>query len=232
MENVKVRYWFLFMSSITTDGPPTEIVIDYAPLLIASFGAENLKGTYHMPVAWMKDDGSRASYMELKPNTKIEIGNLKMITGKGRVGIGTWGIYLYGDKTDVTFLGPTSICEFMLWNGKATLKGTNGYKNLYASATTIEVGELSFDSSASKNEAAKQHFVAELTIDNAKIGGAKGGAIRGQITAQNGGKVNIIDSQCTDLALITKGNGTINVKNLSHDGEITKMADGGPIDIN
>jgi hypothetical protein len=134
------------------------------------------------------------------------------------VGIFTWGLYLWGDQTNLTIAGPTLICELMVWDGKVALVGTPGTYDAATTATTIEVGAPGRDSAA------------ELTLRNAAIGRfAPGDPVTGQVTARGRARITIDHARTANLVLITKDSGAISLSDIERTGEIKVIADGGPV---
>lgn len=221
--NTKVPYWFLF-TQVFPEGPPTEMILRNCPKLIPSITVGNIKGKVYLPCrGGVETDEEAAKLPLLSPNTAIDIGNVTFKTLDKPAFIYTWGAYFWGDKTDVTLVGPTLICELMLWAGKCSLIGQEGTFNAKTAATTIEVG-------SQKAMGEHQTTKAELVIKNATIGRMDvNDPVTGQITAHRDGSVYIENARTGKLHLITKDNGTITMKNIKQDGRLTKIPDGGPI---
>jgi hypothetical protein len=198
--------WFLFVGGISTDGTRAEIGLRGSGPLIPSITAHNLRGSVNLPT---------------NIERPVTIGNVTWKPLSGPVRAPGWGVYLSGDRTDVTLTGPTRIAELMLWAGKAALIGDEGSYNAATNATTIDVGSDAPPSSA------------ELRIRNATIGwfGGKAAAIRGQITASAGSHIVIDHARCDALTLITRGQGTIAMRDILREGEFKRMQSGGPITV-
>jgi len=210
--NTRVPVWFLFANRISMDGPPMEIELAHCPALIASIMGQNLAGPMPLPCPWPGKRGAGAV---------LKTGNVTWRATGEEVNIFTWGVYLWGDRTDVQFPAPTNICELMLSEGKALLVGTPGVYDAATPATTIEVGKRNVPDSK-----------AELELRHVQIGHpSKANAIRGQITAHGRSRVAISHARCNDLLLITKHEGTITVSDIEKNGHIDVIQDGGPIHL-
>lgn len=210
--NTRVPVWFLFANQITMDGPPMEIELAHCPSLIASIMGQDLTGPMPLPCPWPGERGAGAS---------LKTGNVTWRATGEKVNIFTWGVYLWGDKTEVQFPAPTNICELMLFEGKASLIGTPGAHDAATPATTIEVGRPGDADSK-----------AELLLRNVQIGHpGKANAIRGQITAHGRSRVTIDRARCNDLLLITKDRGAIAVSDIERIGQIDVIQDGGAITL-
>ena len=75
----------------------------------------------------------------LVPNTELKVANVTFRTEHKPAGIGTWGVYLTGPKTDFTLRGPTLICELFVHDGQVALVGEEGTCNAQTTATTADV---------------------------------------------------------------------------------------------
>ena len=95
--NTSVPFWFFFIHDVSMDGPPTEIVLNDCPMLIACMLGSDWKGTFTLPPGWPAEGKSYQS---------VTLGNLTWRTLDKPVSIPTWGIYTSGRDTDVTFLWP------------------------------------------------------------------------------------------------------------------------------
>ncbi|HEY5137744.1 MAG TPA: hypothetical protein VIJ25_00280, partial [Methylococcales bacterium] len=136
--NTKVQFWFLFFV-IDPSGKPAQITLRRCPNIIPSIMSHNLTGSFQLPTSWQGNNPDSWT-KHLPYHTTVQIGNLTLKTLDEPVHIPAWGVYLTGEKTDVTLLGPTVICELMLWAGKATMLGDPNTYNVWTTATTIDVG--------------------------------------------------------------------------------------------
>jgi hypothetical protein len=210
LANTRVPIWFLFANQITMDGPPMEIKLRHCPALIASVMGQDLTGSMPLPCPWPGKG---------RPGATLKTGNVTWKAVGDGVNVFTWGVYLWGGKTDVTFPPPTNICELMLFQGRAALAGTPGAYDAVTPATTIEVGTPGGEGGTAK-----------LVLRNTAIGhSGRAGAIRGQITAHGSSRVSIEHARCNDMLLITKGKGTIAVRDIEQVGRLDVIQEGGPI---
>jgi hypothetical protein len=204
-----VPLWFLFANQVTIDGPPVEFELRRCPKLIPSVMGQDLTGPLALTAPWPARGRTEAS---------LKTGNVTWRVA-GEVDIFTWGLYLWGARTDVTLACPTNICELMLFEGRAALVGTPGSYDAITPATTIEVGR--------PGDAAGR---AELRLENVSIGHpGRGQAIRGQITAHGRSRVDIRHARCNDLLLITKDEGTIHAAGLDRVGRLDTLGRHGTI---
>ncbi len=225
LDQVVVPGWFLFFGGVSNRGRPAEITLRRAPYLIPSIMAHNLTGAWHLPCG--QRDAAGKMTTGVPAGTEIRVGNLTMRNGAQEAGITTWGLYLDGAKTDVEFDGRCRICECFLSGGHVTLRGTAGHRDLVTPATTIEVGDAAFDD-ARYAPRGKTASPARLTLRNATVGTAPGPVV-GQVTAHEGGSVNLVDCDILGLTLITKGDGAIAAERVEKEGTVRKMQEGGPI---
>jgi hypothetical protein len=211
--NTRVPVWFLFVNMVSMDGPPVVIELKRCPLLIPSILGGNLSGEMRLRTPWRGRDATGAE-------REIRTGNVTWrLTGKD-VAIYCWGVYLWGEKTDVTLLGPTMIAELMVYEGRCLLIGTPGVYETATTATTIEAGR---DDPPSR---------AELVMRHVKIGRFdKHDPVKGQITAHGESRITIDDARCADLVLVTKGKGEIEAVNLHKRGRILTLPHGGSIRV-
>ena len=79
---------------------------------------------------------------------KITLGNLTLKTVGQSVHTWCWGLYLSGERTEVTLRGPTSICELFLSDGRLLVEGRSRTYNSLNSCTTVEVGRRNVMNSA------------------------------------------------------------------------------------
>lgn len=204
--NCKVPLWFLFIGGVTPDGPCANIVLKDCPRLIPSIMGSDLRGTVHLP---------------LKLDRAVTVGNVTIRPQGKPVGTPCWGVYLSGEKTNLTLTGPTGIAELMLWAGRANLVGDPTKLDAQAFGTTIDVGQ----------DGAQQS--AELHIRNAKVGRFAGGNddIQGQLTATGHGSIVIEGSRCDNLTLVTRDQGTITLRDIRQEGKFKLLCRGGPIRV-
>lgn len=213
LHNTTVPLWFLFVNSVSMHGPPAEIRLVRCSSLIPSIMGGNLRGEMRLPAPW-PHPGARPDERVLRT------GNVTWRATGSDVSVACWGVYLWGDKTDLTLSGQTLIAELMLYEGRCALVGTAGTFEAATFATTIEVGR---DEPASR---------AELTLRHTKIGRFdKTASIKGQITAHGNSRVEIRDALCADLVLVTRGKGEISATNLNRQGRIISLQQGGPIRV-
>jgi hypothetical protein len=111
----------------------------------------------------------------------------------------------------------SSICELMLWEGRAALAGDEGTTSAATAATTIEVGRSGGE------------HPAELVIRNARAGKFRDRGIRGQITAHGPGRVRLEDVELGHVTLITRDDGRIDVRGATETGQVALQPHGGPI---
>ncbi len=130
--NTTVSLWWIFLSGVSTAGPPTEIVLGECPRLIPSILAYNLQGTFSLPAPWPVPESA---------STQVTFGNLTLKTTGRIVRTWCWGFYLSGDQTDAVLQGQTSICELFLSEGRLVVTGDAGTYNSANACTTVEVGQ-------------------------------------------------------------------------------------------
>ncbi len=224
LTNCTVPMWWVFFHNVSNDGPPVTITLRDCPAFIPSILANDLRGTFHLPSPWPGD----------ATHGTLSVGNLTLKTLDKPVHTWCWGVYLSGEKTDVTLRGPTNICEMMVWDGKATLVGDEGTFNAKTTATTIDVGrEKIRTKSTDTGDTLSWKPKAELTLRNASIGRfPPGSPVKGQITAKGDSVVRVEDSECSDLLLITKDRGKIAMTNVTRRGTFELIEQGGPITFN
>jgi hypothetical protein len=226
IENTSVPMWFLFIS-IPENSKPSEIVLGKCPFIIPSIQAVNLKGQLDLPTTW--DGINDSEWAKTVPHhTTSKIGPLTFKTLDKNVLIPCWGLYLQGDKTDIRVTPPSVICELMLWAGKAELRGERGKNNIWATATTIDVGNEGQVSNNSGN-VPEPHSGARLFIENARVGPVEKGAIIGQVTAKGLGHVEIKDSKLLDIQMITKDRGMIVLDRIIKEGIYKEQVNGQPV---
>jgi len=223
LKNSTVSLWWVFMTNITRDGPPTEVVFGHCPKLIPSVMAGDLTGTVRLPSPWPAKETDVA---------ELTIGNLTLRTKGEPVRTWCWGVYLWGAGTDVTIEGPTAVCELMLWDGHATLAGTEGTYDSVNACTTVEVGRKDAQVDVAGAPDAAPVRPVQLTMRNVTLGhpGATG-PVLGQVTAHRDGVVTVEHAKCGPLRLITRDNGCITMSDLQKKGEFTLQEEGGPIAI-
>jgi hypothetical protein len=213
LHNTTVPLWFLFVNCVSMHGPPAEIRLVRCSSLIPSIMGANLRGEMRLPAPW-PHPGARPDERVLRT------GNVTWRATGNDVSVACWGLYLWGDKTDLTLSGQTLIAELMLYEGRCAMVGTAGTFEAATFATTIEVGR---DEPPSR---------AELTLRHVKIGRFdKTASIKGQITAHGNSRVEIRDALCADLVLVTRGKGEISATNLNRQGRIISLQQGGPIRV-
>jgi hypothetical protein len=141
---------------------------------------------------------------------------------------------LSGERTDVTLSGATCICELFLNEGRMTMTGDEGTYNAVNSCTTVEVGHrevVGVPDDAPESDAVMAP-TAELVMRNVTLGRfAPNDDIVGQITAHRGGRIRIEQARCARLKLITKGDGTMELHDLTAEGELERIEQGGSIRI-
>ena len=130
--NTTVSLWWIFLSGVSTAGPPTEIVLGECPRLIPCILAYNLQGTYSLPAPWPVPESA---------SSQVTFGNLTFKTTGREVRTWCWGLYLSGEETDAVLQGPTSICELFLSEGRLVVAGDEGTYNSANACTTVEVGQ-------------------------------------------------------------------------------------------
>ncbi len=99
LEQVKVPLWFLFVNWLATGGPETELVLRDCPSLIPALLGGDLVGEAWLPCKWNPLASGEAMPL-VTPNTSLKVANVTFRTEDKPAGIGTWGVYLYGPKTD------------------------------------------------------------------------------------------------------------------------------------
>jgi hypothetical protein len=214
--NTTVSLWWIFLSGVSTAGPPTEIVLGECPRLIPCILAYNLQGTYSLPSPWPVPESA---------SSQVTFGNLTFKTTGREVRTWCWGLYLSGEETDAVLKGPTSICELFLSEGRLIVAGDEGTYNSANACTTIEVGQrvvmgVGGAGGASPHETEKR---AELVLRNVALGRfGPGDEIVGQITAHHNGVVRIEHAQCAALKLLTRDNGEITVKDVIEQGVLER----------
>ena len=182
--NTTVPMWFLFVGGMSMDAPPATVLLDDCPRLIPSIMGGDLRGRVNLPCLWGKPF-----------EQDVTVGNVTFRTLKP-VGIGCWGVYVGGNRTDLTLVGPTRICELMASGGKVTLEGSSPQaRDATCSLTTVEVGGGG---------------PAELVARNAELGRRDG--FRGQLSAHKGGRVTIEDSLVQHADLIANEQGHIRIR--------------------
>ncbi len=126
--NTTVSLWWIFLSGVSTAGPPTEIVLGDCPRLIPSILAYNLQGTFSLPAPWP---------IPASASTHVTFGNLTLRTTGRTVRTWCWGLYLSGEQTDAVLQGPTSICELFLSEGRLVVAGDADTYNSANACTTV-----------------------------------------------------------------------------------------------
>ncbi|MBM4089693.1 MAG: hypothetical protein FJ276_09735 [Planctomycetes bacterium] len=215
--NTTVSLWWIFLSGVSTAGPPAEIVLGECPRLIPCILAYNLQGTFSLPAPWP---------VPASASTHVTFGNLTLRTTGRTVRTWCWGLYLSGEQTDAVLQGPTSICELFLWEGRLVVAGDAGTYNSANACTTVEVGHrpvvgVGAAGELSPPESGKR---AELVLRNVALGrfGA-GDEIVGQITAHRNGSVRIEHARCAPLKLLTRDNGTITLSDVVEQGRLERV---------
>ena len=166
--------------------------------------------------------------------TDLTIGNLTLKTVGQAVSTWCWGLYLSGERTDVTLQGHTSICELFLSDGKLVMEGDADTYNALNSCTTVEVGHRNVMnvSPGANGQPDPPPKPVELVMRNVTLGRfMPGDVIVGQITAHTDGRVRIEHARCARLKLMTKGNGTITLRDIEQQGKVEPIADSGVITI-
>ncbi len=154
-----VPWWWVFFGGIEEGQPESEIVLGDCPFFIPSIIARNLRGTVRLPVPWPAPG---------KTNTTLKVGNLTLRTEDKPVRTHTWGIYLSGGETDVTFAGPTKCCEFMVWGGKVRFEGTPGTGDSVQACTTVDIhgdAEVSFRNATFSTSPPTAPILPQITVD-------------------------------------------------------------------
>lgn len=215
--NTTVSLWWVFLSGVSTSGPPTEITLGNCPRLIPSILAHNLQGTFSLPSPWPVPDTA---------TTQLTFGNLTLKTRGQPVRTWCWGLYLGGEQTDAVLQGPTSICELFLSEGRLVVAGDDGTYNSAHTCTTVEVGQrpvmgVGAAGDLSVPEGGKR---AELVLRNVALGRfAAGDEIVGQITAHRNGTVRVEHARCAALKLLTRDNGTISLSDVVEQGRLERI---------
>lgn len=205
LNNVTVPLWWLFVMSMSMDGPPTELILRDCPKVITNIGGTNLTGSVQLPAG------------PLPPGWSTTVANVTFRTADKEALVPTWGVYLTGAQTDLELRGPTNICEYFLWAGKSAIVGTPNTYDAIVPLTTTEAG---LNSSGS----------AEMMIRNALVGTAPSRpTVRGQLTARGTSTVVIRDSLIQNATFITEDTATITLDNCVLMGDIRTNASGGPI---
>ncbi len=226
--NTRPTCWFLF-TNVSNNGPPAEFILRRAPSLIPSVMGGDLEGTMTLPCNWRGGGPNWDNSGPIAPNTIFKTGNVTWKTLDQPVSIPCWGIYLYGDKTNLTITGPVVLAELMLWGGQLNLLGNPANPDIWATATTIEVGKQGAMTATAELQAAPPSR-AELNMRNVLIGAYDDNSgMRGQITAHPGGIVQVENARCLNLTLINKPQGQITMKGIRKEGDFKKLEEGGPI---
>lgn len=222
--NTSVDLWWVFFSGIKRGGPPTEVVLGHCPRLIPSILAHNLEGTLHLPAPWPAQE---------EDVTSLTIGNLTLRTVGRPVRTWCWGLYLGGEKTDVTLKGHTYICELFISDGKMVLEGDDDTYNALNSCTTVEVGRRNvMGIDKDRAPSAPPSAPVELVMRNVALGRfMKGDVIIGQITAHADGRILVEHARCANLKLLTKADGTIALSDINKEGEFELIEEGGAIAV-
>jgi hypothetical protein len=214
--NTTVSLWWIFLSGISTAGPPTEIALGECPRLIPCILAYNLQGTYSLPAPWPVPESA---------SSQVTYGNLTLKTTGRTVRTWCWGLYLSGEQTDVVLQGPTSICELFLSEGRLVVAGDTDTYNSANACTTVEVGQRPVMGVGAAGELSlpENGKRAELVLRNVALGrfGA-GDEIVGQITAHRNGTVRIEHARCAALKLLTRDNGTITLSDVVEQGPLER----------
>lgn len=235
MVNSKVNLWFLFAQIGSESDPPAEFVLRRCPALLPSVMGANIKGKFQLPCAW---PGVEPNYKHparaIPPRTSFKLGNVTWRTLEAPANLTCWGAYFYGDQTDLTLTGPTLIAELILWEGKLRLEGTPGQHDIWAKATTIEVGRTQDSATpeprAKDGQSAEAPPKAELIVRNACVGAFEpASAIKGQVTAHHGGLVRMENVRLSEVLLMTKENGRMEIKGARREGDVRLKENGGRI---
>jgi hypothetical protein len=213
-----VPFWFLFVNNLAMDGPPIEITLRDCPGLNPGMVGGNLKGVVTLPSP------------TIEPYSIVTLGNVTWKTLDKPCLVPAWSVYLYGDETDLTIKGPTTLAELMLYQGKLSVIGTDGTFDAKATATTIDVGRVPFGKTA--ETPGNPRYEAHLLLRNASVGWfnfSTAVSYTGQISAHDRGEIRVEHSQRDELVLITKGNGTISMCDVQGRPPARTIQEGGPI---
>lgn len=211
------NWWFLFIHGVTMDGLPLDITLGDCPSIVPALIGNDLKGEIHLPVPWT---GKEAD----EPPPPVTVGNLTIRSRENREFC--WAVYLAGHQTDVTLLGPTLLAELCVYGGTVRLLGEEGTYNAHTTATVVDVG---YDG--------KKEGTPKLLMRNASVMPVQssetfiyGDLIIGQIKASGNGAISIEHCQMAPITLLTKDNGTIDLRDIKMFGsEPRLMPQGGPI---
>jgi hypothetical protein len=213
--NTAVPLWWIFANQVQMAGPPREVVLRDCPKFIPSILAHDLRGELRLPCA---AGGGRP----MGPHSALKTGNLTWRTLDKPATLCCWGLYLTGEKTDVTVRGATVLCELMLFDGRAAVIGDEGKSNTFATGTTIDVGRPG------------QKTTARLHFKNSSLGlfqdRGESAKLLGQATAQDGAEIVIDSCRLRRMQLITQGSGRIDVRDSTRQDVRTRQ-EGGPIRI-
>jgi hypothetical protein len=225
--DTSVSLWFLFANNVTMDGPSVDVLLRRCPRVITCLVGKDIRGRLCLPCF----HGS-----PFPADHAITTGNVTWRTEQEPPNVLAWGVYLQGDGSDLTLLGPGHICELIVWGGNLNLLGSEGTHDMWAQGTTIEVGDFSMDPSERRPE----KEAAQITMRNVRIGmftrqgldapGAEDGIV-GQITAHNRGHIMIENALCDELMFRTYGSGSIIMRQSRRDGEFSVDEQGGPISL-
>ena len=214
--NTTVSLWWIFLSGVSSAGPPTETELGECPRLIPSILAHNLQGTFTLPAPWPVPESA---------STQVTFGNLTLKTTGREVRTWCWGLYLSGEDTNAVLQGPTSICELFLSEGRLEVVGDAGTYNSANACTTVEVGQRLVMGVGEAGEASlpENGKRAELVLRNVALGrfGAND-EIVGQITAHHNGVVRIEHARCAALKLLTRDNGEITTQDVVEQGVLER----------
>jgi len=219
LERVKVPLWFLFVNWLASEGPETELVLRDCPSLIPALSGGDLVGEAWLPCKW-NPPASGEPMPLVTPNTSLKVAKVTFRTEDKPAGIGTWGVYLYGPKTDFTLRGPTLVCELFVFEGKVALVGDEGTYNASTTATTVDVGRKGTLGEAS------------LLLKNATVGRFDAGlGIIGQVGAYGKGQVRLERCKLGNLLLLTEDEGRIEGQELVLEGKLSVQPNGGAISL-
>jgi hypothetical protein len=221
--NTTVRLWYL-LAEIATDGPPAELVLHHCPAFVPLIAGTDLRGTLHLP-STRTEEGSGPG---LAPGTVFRTGSTIWRVGEEPVRLPCWGLYLSGERTDLTIPGPSVIVELFLWGGKVVLLGGERTYDLWLTGTTVEVGQFGVETGELGGSPSSVPQ-AELVVRYARLSPFEKAGVRGQVVAHNGGAITVEHARCRNMLFMTRGDGRITLEALEDDGEVTLLETGGPI---
>lgn len=193
--NTKVPFWWIGLQNINASptATPTYIKLNEVPDAVIDIVGENLRGDYALPGTHLGSENT------LPPNTSKCFGNTCLQTFDNPAGIYAWGLYLWGENTDVNVNGKSYIPEIVLHSGKVKLfDKTNNFEcNFPATSGRVAYGGKIYIEGCNVGAPDIYNTLGDLSSDGAgsEIIICKSNLNNLNIRSTNGGKIKIYQAQ-------------------------------------